>query len=432
MKAGIVFFSYRYDDSRELVLNLIYPRLQKAFGDNQIVIDEYAFDFTQTDDVPESTLREKIHNTVHDCDVVLVFIGKHWERIIFNRRHHHTDWVRFELEAAHDLRKPLLPVLLNGVKLPDPEYLPRAVQEDFFRHQPIELRTNRGYFDQDIQQLIGVVWRQAKWGRLPGKSCEAKVAQKEAAWAAPFRMVGMLWASALFVIMLLLMLLGNQADLKFNLALPELPVWSLPDITQTDLTPVLNYTCHYAPNLCQVSQTAGVALSRATNMQFAATTALSATMTLLAYLGLLIPKRFATLRLDPVSLLVIVVLFCFAFYTAGDRLFGLTLHLLIAYTVMLTAAEFEEDRFLIATGMLALLFSLLTLGIDSTIQIAPRSLQSTMFAFTAAIFTRLVRRDWLATTFIFLVVFLAMFNGLNSTLNDLQQLIRNLFAFLGI
>ena len=103
-----------------------------------------------------------IESALNSCDVVLVLIGRSWATCTGpdgRRRLEDTkDWVRLEVAAA--LRRDVLvvPVLVDGARIPDPISLPEELQPLCGRHAR-ELSDLRWSFDvgelvKDLEKVV--------------------------------------------------------------------------------------------------------------------------------------------------------------------------------------------------------------------------------------------------------------------------------------
>ncbi len=118
-----IFISYRRQDSGANAIG-IGQYLENEFGRKNIYIDVDMHAGTKYPAVIEKHLAE--------CKVLLVLIGPEWlgskdERGL-PRLQRSDDWVR--LEIAHALKRDIIviPVLINGARLPDKEMLPVDIQ----------------------------------------------------------------------------------------------------------------------------------------------------------------------------------------------------------------------------------------------------------------------------------------------------------------
>ncbi len=80
----------------------------------------------------------RIQREIACCDVALVLIGREWlapadgdaQARIFDE----LDWVHLEKRAALERDVPVVPILVEGVRMPRPHQLPEAVRPLSFRN----------------------------------------------------------------------------------------------------------------------------------------------------------------------------------------------------------------------------------------------------------------------------------------------------------
>jgi hypothetical protein len=143
----MVFISYRRDDSGGHVGRL-YDALSAHFGRQRLFfdIDHIA---------PGQDFVQVLENSLGRSSVLLVVIGKRWAgsgRIGARRIDDPGDFVR--LEVARGLLRPelrVIPVLIQGVKMPGPAALPDDLK-DLSRRNAIEVSDLR--WKEDVARLI--------------------------------------------------------------------------------------------------------------------------------------------------------------------------------------------------------------------------------------------------------------------------------------
>jgi len=141
-----IFISYRRNDSND-VTGRIYDRLVRHFGKDRI--------FKDVDNVPLGVdFRKQLHDSVHQCQVLLAIIGKNWSGDEVNppRIADARDYVRIEIDAALERDIPVIPVLVQGAQLPYEQGLPNALKLLLFRNG-ISVRSDPD-FHQDVDRLI--------------------------------------------------------------------------------------------------------------------------------------------------------------------------------------------------------------------------------------------------------------------------------------
>ena len=144
-----VFLSYRRDDSAGYA-QAIYNQLVQRFSKDRVFMDvdtiEPGVDFVRV-----------IEKAVGECDVLVALIGKRWvggEASATSRLDNAKDFVRLEISTAlaRDIR--VIPVLLDGMAMPDEDILPAGLRPIARRHA-IEISNTR--FNFDVERLITAV-----------------------------------------------------------------------------------------------------------------------------------------------------------------------------------------------------------------------------------------------------------------------------------
>ena len=142
-----VFISYRHDDSAGHA-GRVHDRLVQAFGRDLLFMDVDAIplgvDFIKV-------LREEVAK----CDVLLAVIGTHWldaRDEEGNRRLDSTaDFVRIEIATALQRGIPVIPILLDGTKIPKVQQLPQDL-EGLAARNGLDVR--HASFHADMDKLI--------------------------------------------------------------------------------------------------------------------------------------------------------------------------------------------------------------------------------------------------------------------------------------
>lgn len=143
-----LFISYRRDDSAD-VTGRIYDRLISRFDRDSI--------FKDVDSIPLGVdFSTHLSNAVGRCQVVLAVIGRQWlttvDKAGKRRLDDPTDPVRLELEAALQRDIHVIPLLVQGVSMPQPKDLPSVLQKLSFRNG-IPVRPDPD-FHKDMDRLI--------------------------------------------------------------------------------------------------------------------------------------------------------------------------------------------------------------------------------------------------------------------------------------
>jgi ABC-type amino acid transport substrate-binding protein len=149
---GRIFINYRRDDT-DFPAGWLYERLASRFGESQVFKD---VDSIQLGD----DFVEVINEAVGSCDVLLAVIGDQWLSVVDQagrrRLDSPDDFVRLEIEAALARDVRVIPILVEGARMPRADELPPSLAR-LARRQALELNPNR--FDADTSRLIDVLDR---------------------------------------------------------------------------------------------------------------------------------------------------------------------------------------------------------------------------------------------------------------------------------
>jgi TIR domain len=150
--SGRIFMSYRREETA-YPAGWLYDRLADRFGSDQVFKDidsiELGDDFV-----------EVITRAVASCDVLLALIGDEWLTITDangqRRLDDPDDFVRLEIEAALTRNVRVIPILVDGARMPRATELPDSLVKLVCR-QALELSPSR--FDFDTGRLLKVLER---------------------------------------------------------------------------------------------------------------------------------------------------------------------------------------------------------------------------------------------------------------------------------
>src|SRR5262249_30656140 len=150
--AGRIFMSYRREDTSYSAAWL-FDRLASHFGGSHVFKDidsiELSDDFV-----------EVITAGVESCEVLLALIGRQWliasGRDGQRRLDDPSDFVRIEIEAALARNVRVIPVLVEGARMPRADELPASLAK-LARRQALQLSPSQ--FDFDAQRLLHVLDR---------------------------------------------------------------------------------------------------------------------------------------------------------------------------------------------------------------------------------------------------------------------------------
>src|SRR5215467_11708917 len=111
------FISYRRQDS-SAASRWIADSIEKIFGSNSVFIDTEAIRLG-------TNWRARLDEALEQAEVLIVMIGRSWltipDEIGLPRLIHRNDWVRNEIARALSRDIPILPLLIEGGKLPSKE-----------------------------------------------------------------------------------------------------------------------------------------------------------------------------------------------------------------------------------------------------------------------------------------------------------------------
>ena len=142
-----IFISYRREETA-YAAGWLFDRLADQFGDGQV--------FKDVDSIGlGDDFVEVITNAVGSCDVLLALIGISGSRSPMRdglrRLDDPDDFVRLEIEAALTRDVRVIPILVDGARMPRADELPPSLAK-LVRRQALELSPSR--FDFDTGRLL--------------------------------------------------------------------------------------------------------------------------------------------------------------------------------------------------------------------------------------------------------------------------------------
>jgi hypothetical protein len=148
---GQGFISYRRDDSAGHA-GRVHDRLEREFGRDLLFMD--------VDAIPlGADFVEVLSTEVAKCDVLLAIIGPSWLDACDedgNRRlESEHDFVRIEIAAALKRSIPVIPILLEGTRMPKADRLPEEIKP-LTRRNALDVR--HASFHADMDKLIRGLW----------------------------------------------------------------------------------------------------------------------------------------------------------------------------------------------------------------------------------------------------------------------------------
>lgn len=139
-----IFVNYRRHDS-ESITGRIDDHLRTAFGDGDV--------FRDIDSIPPGVdFVEHLESSLNQCDLCIAVLGPRWPS---DRLSEEGDLVRVELETVLARGIPLIPVLVEGARLPDPAQIPRSLLP-LLRRQAIDVDSGAD-FRVHVQRLVQAI-----------------------------------------------------------------------------------------------------------------------------------------------------------------------------------------------------------------------------------------------------------------------------------
>src|SRR5262245_43279735 len=135
-----VFISYRREDAAGYA-QAIYSQLERQLRRDQIFMDVDTIE-------PGVDFVTRIEQAISECDVVIALIGNRWRGERENalaRIHDPQDFIHLEISAALSRDIRIIPVLVDGARMPSPDELPPSLHQLVRRHA-LELSNTRFRF----------------------------------------------------------------------------------------------------------------------------------------------------------------------------------------------------------------------------------------------------------------------------------------------
>jgi TIR domain len=142
-----IFISYRRDDSSGQA-GRVFDRLEREFGRDRLFMD--------VDAVPLGVdFMKVLREEVAKCSALLAVIGPRWldacDEQGIRRLDNPKDFVRVELAAALQRAIPVIPILLDGARVPKADRLPKELEALTLRNA---LDIRHVSFGSDMHKLI--------------------------------------------------------------------------------------------------------------------------------------------------------------------------------------------------------------------------------------------------------------------------------------
>lgn len=147
---GAIFISYRREDA-EGHAGRLFEDLREVFGADSVFMDVVGIE-------PGVDFRKTIDAKVTSCSVLLALMGRQWLDLKGpdgrRRLDDAGDFVRLETAAALRRDIPVVPVLVQGAKMPSEVQLPDDLKDLAFRNG-VELTHAR--WESDVQLLVAAL-----------------------------------------------------------------------------------------------------------------------------------------------------------------------------------------------------------------------------------------------------------------------------------
>ena len=179
MQGSTVFISYRRSESASYAGHL-GDALRRQLGEDRVMLD---FDNIE----PGASFVESLQRAVERCEVMLVLIGPQWlahGRDGRPRLADPGDFVRGEIAAALRLNKRVVPVLIDGARLPEPAELPDELKPLLTR---IAMRLSADRWEEDLAALVT---------QLGGAPSAFSTSRRVSGFAALLEMIGSLFSGS--------------------------------------------------------------------------------------------------------------------------------------------------------------------------------------------------------------------------------------------
>jgi len=190
-----IFVSYRHDDAAGYA-DLVYERLAARFGGDRVFMDVDSLK-------PGVDFGEEIDAYVGSCEVLIALIGRRWLAAMdaagVRRLDDPQDWVRSEVATALARDVTVIPVLVDGARMPGAAELPDPLRR-LARREALEI--SRGHRKHDLRRLADAVdaalrargaqlgWRASLRARRPGRAAALATAAALAAGGTAVALAG--------------------------------------------------------------------------------------------------------------------------------------------------------------------------------------------------------------------------------------------------
>jgi DNA-binding response OmpR family regulator len=142
-----IFISYRHADCKQTAQTL-YDCLRDHFGNGQIFMDIYTLE-------PGVNWEEELREALDTCKVLLALIGDNWLTTTNHKKQSsEKDYVYLEISTALKRRITVIPVRVNGAKMPTSKELPRGLKP-LAGLQAVDI--NNANFVSEVKRLIKAI-----------------------------------------------------------------------------------------------------------------------------------------------------------------------------------------------------------------------------------------------------------------------------------
>ena len=167
--SGKIFVSYRRGDT-DGIAGRLYDRLVETFGRDNLFMDVVKLS-------PGIDFVTHLNKQLARCDTFLAIIGPKWSKVKDKagkrRLHRPDDWVAIEVGAALGRGIRVIPVLVDGAKMPKTRELPNSLKA-LARLQYIEVRN--AHFGRDVEELVSTLQKEVGDEEVPSRGWPVRVA----------------------------------------------------------------------------------------------------------------------------------------------------------------------------------------------------------------------------------------------------------------
>jgi TIR domain len=169
-----IVLSYRREDSK-WIAGRIFDRLEGHYGRGNVFMD--------IDTIPVGLdFREYLQQSLDRCDILPAVVGPRWLGTDEEGRHaiaDETDWVRLEIETPLAKKIPVIPILIDRLRMPKASDLPETLRDFAFRQAAevdsgVDFRSHMERLIRSMDQYLQRLSPAPSTGQLPDTKEEAK------------------------------------------------------------------------------------------------------------------------------------------------------------------------------------------------------------------------------------------------------------------